>query len=146
MGSVARRGPRGWLIIARLTLWRLALPALRRALNTERLVQMLAGPREQSRDPGREALVVAGAGRLWRNSYGTCLERSLAVYRELGRLGASPHLVLAATHNGRGIVGHAWVEVDGRAVLEATDPRTRYTVLVEFNDAGARLGVYPSAP
>jgi Transglutaminase-like superfamily len=139
MRSVLRIGPSGWLLVTRLLLWRLTLPALRRALNTERLVRLLAAPRAFPRDPRREGLVLAVTGRLWRRSQGTCLERSLAAYRALGRIGASPRFVLAATHDKGSIVGHAWVEVDGRAVLEATDPRTRYTPLVEFDAAGRRV-------
>ena len=139
MRDVRRVGPSGWLLVARMTLWRLALPVLLRALTTERLVRLLAAPRSQPRDPGRERFVLTVAGRLWRRSQGTCLERSLAAYRALGRIGASPLLVLAATHDPGGIVGHAWVEVDGRAVLEATDPRTRYTALIEFDAAGHPL-------
>ncbi|CAN5667269.1 hypothetical protein BH18ACT13_BH18ACT13_01600 [soil metagenome] len=136
MRNAGRLGPSDWLLLARMTLWRVTLPVLRRALNTERLVRLLAAPRPYPRDPGRETLVLAVAGRLWRRSQGTCLERSLAAYHALGRIGASPRFVLAAAHDPDGIVGHAWVEVDGRAVLEATDPRTRYTALVEFDAAG----------
>jgi Transglutaminase-like superfamily len=136
MPSVGRLGPSGWLLVGRMTLWRLALPVLRRTLTTERLVRLVAAPRSHSRDPDRELLVLAVAGRLWRRSHGTCLERSLAAYHALGRIGASPLLVLSATHDPGGIVGHAWVEIDGRAVLEATDPRARYTALIEFDAAG----------
>lgn len=143
MRNGGRLGPSGWLLVARMTLWRLALPVLRRALNTERLVCLLAAPRSHPRDPGRETLVLAVAGRLWRRSQGTCLERSLGAYRALGRIGASPRLVLAATHDQGDIVGHAWVEVDGRAVLEAGDPRARYTPLVEFDAAGHPLPAQP---
>ena len=143
MGNALRLGPSGWLLVARMTLWRVTLPVLRRALNTERLVRLLAAPHSYPRDPGQETLVLAIAGRLWRRSQGTCLERSLAAYRALGRIGASPRFVLAATHDHGSIVGHAWVEVDGRAVLEATDPRARFTALVEFDAAGHPLPAQP---
>ena len=136
MRNVGRLGSSGWLLVARMTLWRLTLPVLRRALNIERLVRLLAAPRSYPRDHDREAVVLAVAGRLWRRSQGTCLERSLAAYRALGRIGASPRFVLAAAHDQGNVIGHAWVEVGGRAVLEATDPRTRYTALVEFDAAG----------
>jgi hypothetical protein len=143
MNDAGRLGPRGWLLVARMTLWRVSLPLLRRALNTERLVRLMAAPREHPRDPGRERLVLAVAGRLWRRSQGTCLERSLAAYHALGRIGASPRLVLAATRDRDVFVGHAWVEVDGRAVLESTDPRTRFTALLEFDAAGRLLPAQP---
>lgn len=139
MGSVGRLDSGGWLLVARMTFWRIALPLLRRMFATERLVGLLASPRFSPRDPDRETLALAVTGRLWRRSSGTCLERSLAAHRELGRSGALPRLVLGAAPGTAGIVGHAWVEVDGRAVLETTDPRAEYTPLVEFDASGARL-------
>jgi hypothetical protein len=143
MHNAVRIGPSGWLLVARMTFWRLTLPVLRRAVNTERLVQLLAARRPYPRDPRRESLVLAVAGRLWRRSHGTCLERSLAAYHALGRIGASPRFVLAAAHDQGSIVGHAWVEVDGRAVLEATDPRTRFRAIVEYDAAGRLLSAQP---
>ena len=98
----------------------------------------MAGSRRRHRDSGREALVVAIAGRLWRRSSGTCLERSLAIYSELGRAGAIPALVLAMGRSEGELVGHAWVEVDGRALLEASDPRDTYATVLTF-DANGRL-------
>jgi hypothetical protein len=50
-----------------------------------------------------------------------CLMRSLVVTRLLARRGIASTLVLAARVEG-GFEAHAWVEVDGRAVLEPGYP------------------------
>jgi hypothetical protein len=135
--------PSGWILVLRLVFWRVTLPVMRRMLTTRRLVRLVAAPRSRARDVDREALVLAIAGRLWRRSQGTCLERSIAAFGELGRLGASPLLVLGAAPERSAMVGHSWVEIDGGAVLESTDPRAHYTPLVEFDAAGNVLNAQP---
>jgi hypothetical protein len=50
-----------------------------------------------------------------------CLMRSLVVTRLLARRGIASTLVVAARVEG-GFEAHAWVEVDGRAVLEPGHP------------------------
>jgi transglutaminase superfamily protein len=126
-------------LLARMILWRGLLPVLRRAVATDRLVRLTASPRQRQRDAAREALVLASAGRLWRRSEGTCLERSLAVYAELGRCGSSPHLILAMAREADELVGHAWVENGGRAVLEREDPRAIYVAVLEYDATGRRI-------
>jgi hypothetical protein len=138
MPEHARLRPRDLPLATRLMVWRLVLPLLRRTVATDRLVGLLASPRSRRRDPGRERLTLAIAGRLWRRSEGTCLERSLTVFRELGRAGASPRLVLAMAREREGLVGHAWVEVDGHALLERDDPRDHNVPVVTYEATGER--------
>ena len=70
---------------------RLALPLLKRAVSVERLVRLTASPRGRPRDARREELVVRIGARLWRSAPEPCLERSLAIHRQLGLAGgASP--------------------------------------------------------
>ena len=71
--------------------------------------------------------------RLWRQSEAPCLERSIALHRQLGAAGAAPELLLGidGTHH-----GHAWVNVEGMPLLESTPPELRYTVLVRYDAAG----------
>jgi hypothetical protein len=126
---------RAVLAALRLAFLRVALPALVRRVALHKLVRLLASPRTRPRDGAAEELTIAMAGRLWRRSTDTCLERSLAIHRELGRAGAKPSLLLAMRRDGD-LVGHAWVEVDGDAVLEASDPRLVYEAVVAFDAAG----------
>jgi hypothetical protein len=68
-----------------------------------------------------------------------CLQRSLLLYRVLSRAGADPTLV-AGFHrmNGR-IIGHAWVVVDGRAVIESEGDLLRFSPALGFGSGGALL-------
>ncbi|MBA3841363.1 MAG: lasso peptide biosynthesis B2 protein [Actinobacteria bacterium] len=127
--------PRALGLGVRLIVWRLVLPVLRRAVRLERLVGV-ARPRTCQRDPSVERFAARAAGRLWRGSGTPCLERSLALHRELGRAGARPQLVVGLDESHR---GHAWVVVDGVALLEQDPPESRFTILVRYDAAGNRI-------
>ena len=101
-----------------------------------RLAARLGSPRKRARDAEREAAALRLAGRLWRTSDGPCLERSLALFRELGRLGASPELVCGMAQESGTLVGHAWVEVDGRRLLEPEANEQRFTTVMRFGPDG----------
>jgi Transglutaminase-like superfamily len=122
-----------------MVFWRISLPVLRRTINLERLVQLMAAPASKVRDPRLEDLSVRAAGRLWRSSDGPCLERSLALHRVLGREGANPILACGMARVDDSLVGHAWVEVDERALVDANDPNGRYTVVARYSADGRRL-------
>ena len=77
---------------------------------------------------------------LYRRTEGTCLERSILLFRYLGRAGAAPQLVVGFIREGDGVIGHAWVEVEGRPLLEVEDPTAMYVSLVRFGPDGGRLG------
>lgn len=134
--TIPRRLPvSAWPLVGRMAIWRVALPVAKRLVATDRLVCALEAPRERRRDPAREELAVRLAGRLWRSGGGPCLERSIALYRELGRMGADPVLVLGVRAAGCGEEtheGHAWVEVDGRALLELETPEPEWSPLVRY--------------
>ncbi|HLK44829.1 MAG TPA: lasso peptide biosynthesis B2 protein, partial [Acidimicrobiales bacterium] len=125
-------------LVVRMGVWRLALPPLRRLVRFERLVELTAAPRERPLDAARVQAVVRVGRRLWRDSAAPCLERSVCIHRELGLAGAQPTLVLglAPDHT-----GHAWVELDGTALLEPSPPTGRYRELMRFDAAGALLTV-----
>ena len=131
------RSPAAWALLARMVLWRTALPVLTRALPLERVVRMLARPRTRPHPAGQK-LAIRAAGRLWRKADAPCLQRSLALYRELGGLGADATLVCGLAHEGGELVGHAWVELDGTPLLEPADPRERYETVLAFDSEGAR--------
>lgn len=136
--TVPRLGPAGWLLVLRMAGWRLVLPALKRALALDRLVRLTAASRRRRRDPRREQLVVRVGGRLWRSAYGPCLDRSLAIHRQLGLAGAAPQLAIGVGKDGGEVVAHAWVLLDGVALLESGDPEAEYGVAVVFDEHGRR--------
>lgn len=136
--SRPRLGAAGWLLVVRMGGWRLALPLLKQRVALDRLVRLVASPRPRPRDPAREELVARIGGRLWRSSEGPCLERSLAVYRQLGLAGARPRLAVGMGREDETLVGHVWVLVDGAPLLEAADPAGAYEVVVTYDEAGSR--------
>lgn len=92
----------------------------------------------QPEPPAGEERVQAGA-RLARAVVGTlprlpvdhsCLLRSLTLSRLLARRGIDGVLVIAVEAPGQEFVAHAWVEVDGRALLDTGGDR--YARLVDL--------------
>ena len=72
-----------------------------------------------------------------------CLQRSLLLYRALSRAGANPMLVIGFDRmNGR-IFGHAWVVVDGHAVIESETDLLRFSPVLAFGWQGALLSPPP---
>lgn len=138
--SLVRSGPVGWLLATRMLGWRVALPVLRRRMGLTALVELATHPHPHSPPDlagRRRALRLAHA--LFRRTEGTCLERSLLLFRYLGRAGAAPELVVGFMRHGEGMMGHAWVEVEGNPVLEAGDPSANYVSLVRFGPDGCRV-------
>ena len=131
------RSPRAWALLARMVLWRVSLPVLTRVLPLERLVGLLARPRERRREAEQE-LAQRAAHRLWRDAEGPCLQRSLALYRELGRLGGEPRLVCGVSRSGGAVVGHAWVEAGGGVAVDAPGAADGYERIVAYSPTGAR--------
>ena len=72
-----------------------------------------------------------------------CLQRSLLLYRVLSRAGADPTLVAGFQRvNGR-IIGHAWVVVDGCAVIESEANVLKFLPTLGFGSGGAPLTTLP---
>jgi hypothetical protein len=136
--SLARAGPAGWLLVARMLGWRAALPLLRRRMSLTALVELAAHP-NAAPDIVAQRRVLRFAHAFYRRTEGTCLERSLLVFRYLGHAGAAPELVVGFMREGEGLIGHAWVEVEGRPLLELEDPTTRYVSIVRFGSDGRRV-------
>jgi hypothetical protein len=74
-----------------------------------------------------------------RNPLGDCLVRSLATYAALRRQGWPVTFVSGVRRDAEGVVGHAWVELEGRVLRELGEPRNRehYAVNLEFPPRGS---------
>lgn len=129
----------GTLLALRMAGWRVALPVLKHRMSLDRLVRLSASPRTRQRDHEREALVIRIGARLWSSASGPCLERSLAIHRQLGLGGAEPSLSIGAARDDRAIVAHAWVTLDGVVVLEPDGGQDDYGVVVRFDSHGRRI-------
>lgn len=123
--------------------WRLALPGLKRVLPLPRLVRLVGAV--EHRDGGAPgttvSAVVTAVRRLYRPRIpgaDNCLERSLLAYRYLLRAGASPELVCGVDRTAQGVVGHAWVMVDGSPVTDRPEAVERFTPVVRFGPDGSR--------
>ena len=94
-------------------------------------------PRRAERNAEREGRTIQIVARLSRASGGNCLERSLILYRYLSRANADPHLVIGMARPDT-YLGHVWVTVDDRPLLETPETLGSYTEVVSFGRGGAR--------
>ena len=126
----AGRGGRGWLGV---------LPVLKHAVPLPRLTKLMWRDGTPSpRDPREEERVLKVVGGLSRRAGGNCLARSLVVYRCLSRINADPVLVAGMSRKGT-LVGHAWVTVDGRPLLESPESLDGFVEVLHFGPGGIRL-------
>jgi hypothetical protein len=128
------------LLALKMTGWTLALPVAKRLLPFERLARGMwrDGSRERRRE--HEPFLIRLASRLTRFSGSNCLERSLILYRYLGRAGAEPTLVLGVGRGDRQRrLGHAWVVVDGVPLIDSQADLAAYEPVVAFGPGARRL-------
>jgi hypothetical protein len=134
-GLVAR--PRDALLVGRVFGWLCVLPVLKRSLALDRLVRLMWLPPRGARDPVREQRTISTVARLSRASGGNCLERSLVLYRYLARGNADPRLVVGMARPDE-YLGHVWVAVDSRPLLETQETLEAYAEVVRFGRDGAQ--------
>jgi hypothetical protein len=145
-------------LAAAITLARVAclygvFAGLKRVVPVTTLVRRAWRP-ARSRDRRAQARAVSAVARLRRLSSGggrtDCLESALVLYRELSSAGADPCLVMGFTREDGGVIGHAWVEVEGIPVAEPSDAVMRFVRTLSFGDRGLPVGTgadrYEPAP
>jgi Transglutaminase-like superfamily len=116
-----------------------ALPALKRTLPLPRLVRLMWLPRRlPERNPEREERTIRIVARLSWASGGNCLARSLVLFRYLSRLDADPRLVVGMARPDE-FLGHVWVTIDGRPLLETPETLAGYEEVTTFGDEGRRI-------
>ena len=125
--AAGRRLTFGSLIVAAVALP--ALPVLhvcnrlsaRRTLTAVALLARLPGPRPAC-DPVRVGWAVNGVARVLRMQGTTCLARSQMIWLLLSLCGRRPVICVgAAAGLGEGTLAHAWVELAGIPVADASD-------------------------
>jgi hypothetical protein len=88
-----------------------------RMLPLSRVVARLARlPRAHQRTAGTAACMAASIEAAGRAAHPTCLFTALTAFGLLARRGCDPRLVIGAARD-RGFEAHAWVTVDGAAVI-----------------------------
>lgn len=128
-------------LAARAVAWAVILPVLKHAIPVRSLASVMhLAPRSGERNLAHEHRVVVfarWAARLtrWRSG-GNCLERGLIAYRYLSAAGAQPTLVVGIGRGETGVMGHAWVLVDGQLVGEPQSSIQPYTPVFAFGPDG----------
>jgi hypothetical protein len=99
--------------------------------------------RDGARNAERErriALFADWASRVVRpRSQGNCLERSVVSYRFLVSAHADPQLIIGFRRDETGVLGHAWVLVDGRPLGESPSSVAAYEIALSFGGGGRPL-------
>ncbi len=132
-------GPWEWWLAVKTVGWLTVLPLLKRFVSLPRLARfMWSRGSSQGRRPEREQRAIAIVRGLSRSSGGNCLDRSLILYRFLSRANADPALV-AGTGKSGDFVGHAWVEVEGRPLLENRQTLAQYVEMMRYGREGTRM-------
>jgi len=96
-------------------------------------------PRGGRRDREAERLLAARvlrASRLVGASDRDCLQRSLLLYHKLSQAGAEPKLLVGFRRVDGQTIGHAWVAVDGRPVIEGDAEWSDYAAIQAFGARG----------
>ncbi|HLJ80291.1 MAG TPA: lasso peptide biosynthesis B2 protein [Ktedonobacterales bacterium] len=124
-----------WLSV-RIVVVLAVLPVALRCLTVARLVRLLT-PRRMGATR-RPALLWRSAGAVDRlvdrrpfRFWGHCLRRSLLLYFVATRAGYSVQVVVGARRDGSGVTGHAWIELDGRPLLEPGEHPEQSFIVME---------------
>jgi hypothetical protein len=151
--------PADVLLAVRVFGWALVLPGLKHVVPVKSLAMMMRRSPNSPKSPQSPNHQIANSPNLrdialeqrilvfarwaarlirWRSG-GNCLERGLIAYRYLGAAGANPTLVVGLSRADRGgIIGHAWVLLDGKPAGESESAVSVYTPVFAF-DAQGRL-------
>lgn len=135
------QSPADALLMAKACGWAFVLPMIKHCVGVNGLATMMRkSPQDRPRDRAREIRIVTFArwsARLarWRSG-GNCLERGLIAYRYLCEAGADPMLVVGIGRGERGVVGHAWVLIEGCPVGESSSALGMYTPVFAFASTG----------
>jgi len=136
--------PSDSMLAVRVFAWAAFVRVAKYAMPLRTLVRIVSpparpGPRDRERER-RIALFADWASRVVRpTTRGNCLERSLAAYRYLVHAHADPRLVIGFRRGQDGVLGHAWVLVDGQPLSDSPATVAEYQVAMSFGAGGRAL-------
>src|SRR5437868_4286960 len=96
------------------------------------------GPRDRVAERRLTANVLR-LSKLLRIADRDCLQRSLLLYRFLCAAGADPELVVGLHEQDGKIIGHAWVLVDGKGLVEPESDLVLFSPVFRFGARGELL-------
>jgi len=136
--TAAGRIPKGDLgSVIRISMTACCLPLLTRTMALPSLLAFLDSPaKSEMRDDPTHLLGLVG-GVLARDLgpfKPGCYRRSLILFRELRRHGRPARVVFGIRDQEDSLDGHAWVEVDGKALGEPEDPSKVFRVVYSYPD------------
>ena len=131
---------RSWWLAGRMLAWALALRVLKRLpiAKLAALVRPRVAGTASAYDSDPERIVaLAQAASAWtsRRPETMCLVRSLVGYRYLCRAGLKPELRIGLARQDS-LAGHAWVELDGRAINDHPSSIAAFTPILTVASDG----------
>jgi hypothetical protein len=129
------------LLAVRIVALALAIRVLKYVVPLPTLVRAVAprphlGPRTGQREQTIAVFARAAARLVRPRSEGSCLERSLILYRHLALAGAQPRLLVGFRRDHTAVHGHVWVVVDGEPVADSPAVCAGYDVALRFDSFG----------
>lgn len=132
------------IVISRLFAFYVAYAQLKHIVAVQTLARRAwQAPRRTPRRPSSAVLApIVRLANLVGTERGDCVELALLCYRELSRAGFQPVLMLGlARRDGGGSEGHAWVELEGRPVIEPVDSVARFVPTAAFGAGGRQVPI-----
>ena len=129
------RPAEAWLLL-RMAWWVAVLSVTARYYSLPRALQIVAGNRNQSSLQGKTQDELAGAIDLLLSAdvlmfKPVCWKRAAVLHRYLSRNGIPTRIIFGVRNEAGGKVdGHAWLEANGKPILEKTPPQ--YVVTYSF--------------
>lgn len=129
------------LLAVRIVALALSIRVLKHVVPLSTLVRLLAprphrGPRRGRREKTIAVFARAAARLVRPRIEGSCLERSLILYRHLALAGAQPRLLVGFRRDQAAVLGHVWVVVDGEPVADSPAVCAGYDVALRFDSFG----------
>lgn len=146
--SLFLRNPGKALLMTRMSFWVISLTALVRLLPLPRVMQIITPGGKSAPAPANiEELQVRLAETLdtllrmnWWVFTPTCWKRAPVLYRYLLLNGVETQVVFGMRKEGEGVLaGHAWLEANGRPVLEDGHPSYAVTFVFPNRADGTRV-------
>lgn len=146
--SLFLRKPGKALLMARMTFWVVSLTALMRLLPLPRVMQIISPGQKSRAMPANpvelQARLAETLDTLLRTNWWvftpTCWKRAPVLYRYLLLNGVATQVVFGMRREGEGVLaGHAWLERDGRPVLEDNHPSYAVTFVFPNTTESTRV-------
>ena len=127
--------PREAWLLMRMAWWVAVLSAAARLYSLPRALQIVAGNNKATSGQANETELARAIDQLLATNFliftPVCWKRAAVLHRYLSRSGIPTRIIFGVRNeNGGNVEGHAWLEREGRPILESTPPE--YVVTYSF--------------